>query len=73
MFRTFINQCEGEIIANRPRATSTARARSELQPSQKSSEPTEEESVQAAQEGNLPANGNKPFSCISIYPPIRFE
>ena len=70
MFCAFINQCEGEIIANRPRA-STARAWAELQPSQQSSKPTEEESVQATQEGNPPANGNK--SCISLYPPIRFE
>lgn len=76
MFRAFINQCEGEIIAHRPSANpARTRARAELQPSQQSSEPTEE-SVQAAQEGNSPANGKKPFLvnyCKSVYPTIRFE
>ena len=74
MFRAFINQCEGVIIANRPSANPRTRAR-EQQPSQQSSEPTEE-SMQAVQEGNSPANGKKPFLvnyCKSVYPTIRFE
>ena len=62
MFRAFINQYEGEIIAHRPSANPRTRARAELQPSQQSSEPTEE-SMQAVQEGNSPANGKSPFSC----------
>ena len=64
MFRAFINQCEGEIIANRPSASPRARA-DQLQLSQQPSEVSEptEESMQAAQEGNSPANGKKPFSC----------
>jgi len=66
MFHAFINQCEGEIIANRPSASPRARARADqLQPSQQPSEVSEptEESMQAPQEGNSPANGKKPFSC----------
>ena len=58
MFRAFINQCEGEIIANRPSAN--PRTRAHKQPSQQSSETTEE-SMQAVQEGNSPANGKSPF------------
>ena len=62
MFRAFINLREGEIIATRPSTNPRLRARAELQPSQQSSEPTEE-SVQAAQEDNSPANGEKAFPC----------
>ena len=78
MFRAFINQCEGEIIANRPSASPRTRALADqLQPSQQPSEVSEptEESMQGAQEGNSPANGKKPFSCTweTLYLPIRFE
>ena len=56
MFRAFINQCEGDIIVERP----WARARAELQPPQQPSEATEE-IVQAPQEGNSRVNGKKLF------------
>ena len=62
MFRAFINQCEGEIIANRPSANPRTRACEQPSHDQQSSEPTEE-SMQAVQEGNSPANGKSPFSC----------
>ena len=59
MFVAFVNQCEGDIISNRPSGNPRARARAELQPPQQPSEA--EESVQAAREGNSRANGKKPF------------
>ena len=58
MFRAFINQCEGDIIVERPWANPRVRARAELQPPQQPSEATEE-IVQAPQEGNSRVNGKK--------------
>ena len=58
MFRAYKNQCEGDIIVERPWANSRVRARAELQLPQQPSEATDK-IVQAPEEGNSRVNGKK--------------